>query len=36
MGDAKRRKALGNCPDTTKPKPAVQGEKSDGGGETFT
>lgn len=36
MGDAKRRKALGNYPDTTKPKPAVQGAKSDGGGETFT
>ena len=36
MGDAKRRKASGNYPDTTKPKPAVQGAKSDGGGETFT
>lgn len=36
MGDAKRRKASGNYPDTTKPKPAALGAKSDGGGETFT
>lgn len=36
MGDAKRRKALGNYPDTTKPKPAMQGARSDGGGETVT
>lgn len=34
MGDAKRRKALGNYPDTTKPRPTAQGAKSDGGGET--
>lgn len=36
MGDAKRRKALGNYPDTTKPKPVAQGAKSDGGGEPLT
>lgn len=36
MGDAKRRKAMGNYPDTTKPKPAGQGAKSNGGGEAVT
>jgi hypothetical protein len=36
MGNAKRRKASGNYPDTSKPKPAAQIEKSDSSGETVS
>lgn len=36
MGDAKRRKASGNYPDTTKPKPAAVGAIAQGSGVTVT
>ncbi len=36
MGEAKRRKASGNYPDTKKPKPAAVGAISQGSGATVT